>query len=168
MRQAWQKVWKQWRTFGWEKVQPHKGQLVPREKIEPKGDIPSPEEVEELDELTGLSPALELRRQSLFESWKQEAIVSWWVYPKELKITMVFTICMVTDTIQVRTITNLVIPLQTGGILFHSAPSWPARNYGHRVIYDREIYRYLFILDDRITQLNEHVKTMFQAKQNIF
>ena len=48
--------------------------MVPREKIEPRGDIPSPEEVEELDELTGLSPALELRRQSLFESWNQEAI----------------------------------------------------------------------------------------------
>ena len=31
---------------------------------------------------------------------------------------MVFTMFILTDTIQVRTITNLVIPLQTGGTLF--------------------------------------------------
>ena len=55
--------------------------------------------------------------------------------------------------IQVCTITNLVIPFQTGGTLFHSAPSWPARNYRHRAIYNREmtIEIYLFTLDDLIT-----------------
>ena len=32
--------------------------------------------------------------------------------------TMVFTMFIVTDTIQVRTITDLVIPLQRGGTLY--------------------------------------------------
>ena len=46
---------------------------------------------------------------------------------------MIFTMFIITDTIQVRTITFLIIPLQSGGAL----SSWPARNtstefYTHR------------------------------------
>ena len=37
--------------------------------------------------------------------------------------TMVFTMFIITDTIKVLTITNLVIPLQTGGTLFNGEPS---------------------------------------------
>ena len=67
--------------------------------------------------------------------------------------TMVFTKFIVTGTIQVRTITNLVITLQTGGILFIVRQADQCAIKAQSYIQQRDDHRDLFTLDDRITVL---------------
>ena len=70
-------------------------------------------------------------------------IVSWWVYLKELKTTQWYLQC----------ITNYIIPLHTGGALFHSAPSWPAHSINTKFYTQRkDDHRGLYSLDDRKTK----------------
>ena len=58
---------------------------------------------------------------------------------------------IVTDTIQVHTITNLVIPLQTGVHFFIARQADRRAITGQSYIQQRDDHRDLFTLDDRIT-----------------